>query len=75
MLPGRQYSPADILFLLAKFKWLIAVLWVTVAVAAVLLGQMLPDRYRSESLIQVVGQRVPENYVRSTVTSRIEDRL
>ena len=35
----------------------------------------LPNRYRSETLIMVVPQRVPEEYVRSTVTTRIEDRL
>jgi uncharacterized protein involved in exopolysaccharide biosynthesis len=35
----------------------------------------LPDRYRSDTLILVVPQRVPENYVRSTVTTRVEDRL
>ena len=35
----------------------------------------LPNLYRSETLILVVPQRVPESYVRSTVTARIEDRL
>ena len=35
----------------------------------------LPNVYRSETLILVVPQRVPESYVRSTVTTRIEDRL
>jgi polysaccharide chain length determinant protein (PEP-CTERM system associated) len=35
----------------------------------------LPDLFRSETLILVVPQRIPESYVRSTVTSRIEDRL
>ena len=75
MLPGRRYSPGDIWFLVKKWKWLIVVLWVIVGVGAVLIGKMMPDKYRSESLIQVVPQRVPENFVRSTVTSRIEDRL
>jgi polysaccharide chain length determinant protein (PEP-CTERM system associated) len=31
--------------------------------------------YRSETVILVVPQRVPESYVRPTVTTRIEDRL
>lgn len=34
-----------------------------------------PKLYRSETVILVVPQRVPESYVRSTVTTRIEDRL
>jgi polysaccharide chain length determinant protein (PEP-CTERM system associated) len=36
---------------------------------------LLPNRYRSETLILVVPQRVPEEYVRSTVTTKIEERL
>jgi polysaccharide chain length determinant protein (PEP-CTERM system associated) len=36
---------------------------------------MLPNRYRSETLILVIAQRVPEGYIRSTVTTPIEDRL
>src|SRR5262249_12793809 len=39
------------------------------------ISRVLPDRYRAETLILIVPQRVPESYVRSTVTSRIEDRL
>jgi polysaccharide chain length determinant protein (PEP-CTERM system associated) len=35
----------------------------------------LPNLYHSETLILVVPQRVPESYVRSTITTRIEDRL
>src|SRR5688572_12641530 len=35
----------------------------------------MPDIYRSETLILVVPQKVPESYVRSTVSGRIEDRL
>src|SRR5215213_2390708 len=36
---------------------------------------LLPDLYRSETLILVVPQRVPESYVKATVTAKIEDRL
>lgn len=75
MIPGRKYTPEDILHIALRRKWLIlAPLALVVAVAAVVL-QQLPDRYRSETLILIVPQRVPETYVRSTVTARIEDRL
>ena len=46
-----------------------------VAASAALWVRQLPNTYRSETLILVVPQRVPESYVRSTVTARIEDRL
>jgi polysaccharide chain length determinant protein (PEP-CTERM system associated) len=35
----------------------------------------LPDEYRSETLIMLVPQRIPESYVKSTVTDKIEDHL
>ena len=35
----------------------------------------IPTQYRSDTLILVIPQRVPESYVHSTVTMRIEDRL
>src|SRR5437762_5294876 len=38
-------------------------------------ARALPDIFRSETTIMIVPQRVPESYVRATVTSRIEDRL
>lgn len=55
--------------------WLIIgplVLGTTVAVAV---AKYLPDMYRSETLIMLLPQRIPESYVRTTVTERIEDRL
>ena len=45
------------------------------AAATAVVSRKLPDLYRSDTLILVVPQRVPESYVKSTVTSRIEDRL
>jgi uncharacterized protein involved in exopolysaccharide biosynthesis len=35
----------------------------------------LPTRYQAETLILVVPQQVPEQYVRASVTTRVEDRL
>jgi polysaccharide chain length determinant protein (PEP-CTERM system associated) len=48
---------------------------VAIAVGAYAWVRTLPNQYRSDTLILVVPQRVPESYVRSTVTARIEDRL
>ena len=75
MLPGRTYKPEDILSLLWKRKWMIVVPFVVCAFGALLVSRFMPNEYRSDTLIQVVPQRVPESYVQSTVTSRIEDRL
>jgi polysaccharide chain length determinant protein (PEP-CTERM system associated) len=48
---------------------------VAVATTAIAVTYRLPNFYRSQALILIVPQRVPETYVRSTVTTRIEDQL
>lgn len=75
MIPGRQYTPEDLLKIALRRKWLVVPPLVAGALAAAVLLQFLPNKYKSETLILVVPQRVPESYVQSTVTTRIEDRL
>jgi polysaccharide chain length determinant protein (PEP-CTERM system associated) len=75
MLPGKKYKPEDILQVLRRRFWLLLVPLALVAAGTAAIARKLPDRYRSETLILVVPQRVPENYIKSTVTTRIEDRL
>ncbi len=75
MIPGKQYSFDTVLQIVRRRKWLIAVPAVAIAAAGVLYARSLPNVYRSDTLILIVPQRVPESYVKSTVTARIEDRL
>ena len=75
MIPGKQYSFVTLLQILRRRKWLVAIPTVLIAAGGLLWVRQLPNTYRSETLILVVPQRVPESYVRSTVTARIEDRL
>ena len=75
MLPGKKFTPEDILKILRRRFWLVAVPVALVAAGTALYARRLPDVYRAQAVIQIVPQRVPENYVKSTVTTRIEDRL
>jgi polysaccharide chain length determinant protein (PEP-CTERM system associated) len=75
MLPGKVYKPEDVLQILRRRIWLLLVPFSIVSAATATYSRYLPDIFRSETLILVVPQRVPESYVRSTVTTRIEDRL
>jgi polysaccharide chain length determinant protein (PEP-CTERM system associated) len=75
LIPGRQYSFETLVEIARRRKWLIVLPAIAIAAAAAVVIQRLPNVYRSETLILVVPQRVPESYVRSTVTARIEDRL
>ena len=75
MLPGKKYKPEDVLHILRRRAWLVLVPFAIVSAATAVVVRRLPDRFRSDTLILVVPQRVPESYVKSTVTARIEDRL
>ncbi len=75
MIPGKAYKPEDILQMAWRRKWFIVAPLILAAFGAEVYARRLPDRYRSETVILVVPQRVPESYVRSTITTRIGDRL
>ena len=49
--------------------------FLVVIILAAFLAISLPDVYRSSTLILVTPQRLPSNYVASTVTSTIEQRM
>lgn len=75
MLPGQKYAPEDILRLAWRRKWLIVAPAILGLAAAVVYERRLPDLYRSDTMILVVPQRVPETYVKSTVSGSFQDRL
>jgi polysaccharide chain length determinant protein (PEP-CTERM system associated) len=75
MLPGKKYAASDALRLLRKYGWIVVASLLAGAFVALVVSALLPDMYRSEMLVQIVPQRVPDSYVQSTVTIRTEDRL
>jgi polysaccharide chain length determinant protein (PEP-CTERM system associated) len=75
VLPGKQYTVEDVLHLAWRWRWLIVAPWILVAAVTFVVVKRMPDWYRSESLIQVVPARVPDGYVRATITARLGDRL
>jgi polysaccharide chain length determinant protein (PEP-CTERM system associated) len=75
VLPGKTYTPDIVLEAAWRHRWIILLPFVVATVGTVLYSNALPDLFRSETLILVVPQRIPESFVRSTVTARIEDRL
>ena len=75
MIPGKTYTPEDLLDIAKRRKWLIVLPFLLVTAGTAVKSRLTPNLYRSETVILVVPQRIPESYVRATVTSRIEDRL
>lgn len=75
MLPGKKFTPEEIIRIALRRKWLIVLPLVLGTVAGVLVFRKMPKLYRSETLIMVVPQRIPDTYVKSTVTATVQDRL
>ena len=75
MIPGKRYTPDVLLGAIWRRKWLVLVPFVLTAVTTVAVTRRLPNRYRSETLVLVVPQQIPESYVEPTVRVRLEDRL
>jgi len=75
MLPGKKYLPEDIVRIVIRRFWLLALPFAIIGAGTAVYARRMPNLYRSQAAIQVEPQRVPEQYVRSTVTTSIEDRL
>jgi polysaccharide chain length determinant protein (PEP-CTERM system associated) len=75
MLPGKKFSPNDILAILSRRKWHVIIPVFVGTFGALIVSRVLPNRYQSDTLIQIVPQRVPDSYVRSTVTTDLDERL
>ena len=70
-----QLSPEHYLRLLVHRKWLVLGVFLAVSAATILVAKRLPDIYTSETVILVDPQKVPEAYVKSTVTGDVRNRL
>ena len=75
MLPGKTYSPEDIARIVIRRAWLIFVLVGLGGAAAVTVSKLLPNHFRSETLIMLIPQRIPDAYVKAQVVTGIEDRI
>ena len=56
-------------------KWFIIIPFLVITLISVGLAYLLPPIYKSTTLILVEPQKVPTDYVKPTVTSKIEERL
>jgi protein tyrosine kinase modulator len=71
----KQYTLDEIVWIVVRRRWLILVPFAVGVAIAPFISRLMPERYRSETLILVVPQRVPDSYVRSTVSETVGDRL
>jgi len=71
----KLHTPSDVLRLLTRRRWIILLPVAVGAAAAPFLARYAPARYRSEAMILVIPQQVPDNYVKPTVSETVEQRL
>lgn len=71
----NQMNIQDYVEIAARRKWLIIVPLVIVMVSGALLSRAVPPVYEASTLILIQKQRVPEAYIKPTVTTEIEERL
>ena len=75
MIPGKRYKPNDFVQIAGRYKWLLCCPPLVGLFVALSISARLPNVYESDMLISIISQRVPESFVQSTVTLRIEERL
>jgi protein tyrosine kinase modulator len=73
--PAKQFNPHDYLEVFLRRLWYFVIPFAAVIIGAGIYAFVVPKEYRASTLILVTPQKVPEDFVRPTVTSRIEDRL
>lgn len=70
-----EISLEHYLRLIAHRKWWILAVFLPVSLGTVAISYFLPNVYTSETLILVDPQKVPDSYVKATVTGDVRDRL
>jgi len=75
MLPGKKIELTDILQMIRRRVWLIALPPVVTLFAALIYSSTVTNMYQSDMLIAIDPQRVPDAFVRSTVTLSTDQRL
>jgi uncharacterized protein involved in exopolysaccharide biosynthesis len=72
-IPGRTL--ADLVGLVRRSRWLMGSVFVLLLLASVVVAVVLPPVYRSTATILIKEQEIPQELVRSTVTSYADERI
>src|SRR5579864_719196 len=75
MLPGKKYTPEDVLQMLRRRVWYVLVPFSVIAAGTAVVVRKLPDRYTSKAVVLVVPQQVPADYVKPTTATRLDEQL
>ena len=68
-------KPEDIIEIILRRRWWIIIPFCLSMIVGICLSFMLPKYYKAETLILIQPQKLPDNYVRSVVTTDVDARL
>jgi polysaccharide chain length determinant protein (PEP-CTERM system associated) len=71
----KSFNIHDYIEIFLRRIWYVIIPFVVILIGAILYAYITPKSYLASTLILVTPQKVPEAFVRPTITSRIEDRL
>lgn len=71
----EHFSLSDYKRLLMRQKWIIIVVTLAVAAGTAVAMHFVPNIYRATTVILVDPRKVPDNYVTSTTTTTVVDRM
>ena len=71
----KSFNVHDYIEILLRRIWYVVIPIAVVLSAVALYASYAPKEYRATTTILVIPQKVPEAFVRSTVTERVEERL
>jgi polysaccharide chain length determinant protein (PEP-CTERM system associated) len=75
MLPGKKYTPEGVVRVLLRHKWMVILPFVAGLATSVFVASRISERYRSETLIMVMPQRISTEILPQMVNDQIEQRL
>ena len=75
MLPGKRLVVSDIVAMIRRRFWLIIIPPLVTILPALVYSSTIKNSYQSDMLIAIDPQRVPDAFVRSTVTLGTEARM
>ncbi len=74
-LEEQEKDIGDYLNILSRHKWLMLTIIVLISAASLMVAFLLPPMYKSTSTILIEQQEVPQDFVRTLVTSFAEQRI
>lgn len=75
MIPGKKYTPDEIVAIVWRWKWLLVLPCLAGLIGAHSYARTLRDLYRSEATIVMTPQRVREDLVRSSIRTNLGERI